>query len=690
MKGTPLEVAEAIAARFLRIPRESLDYMYHVGLAGLLDLYGATREQKYLDCYLSYLGDKPRFDFWLYRATGDDRWLTGVADQAEAFLRDPRRDREGALLDPRGRYTVDGFSGIFKLPVLFGHVLRDHRFFDEALRQFGIHEGYVWDPVSGVWFSRWGHGLHPSRNNPGLWARGNGWLAEAWGRTMHFWDPAHPGYPVILAKWQRFCQSLAAFQTPSGLFRQLLNRADCFEEASGSGLFCSAFGWGARHGTLPASFASVSWRTFCGLAELVDDSGGIHNVSCYAGGYNFERQYYSCARHNDPHGDGTVMKGCVAVHELLCSGVSFDQTPPVGRPTLVTRSVAGSVTTAPPVHRAAVEIAPPVLARTLALASLPSGDRHGDTVQGLLDWHGATRDEAAGAHARRLFDACAGSLPPVVRWSLELGLGACEGRPAPVSGLCSFVDAERAAAERDRTGLVLDPAGGYSVHSLYPWLPLLARAGALSGERRYFDEAVSQLFGHQRWLEDPITRLWHSAFGHGANTRRVSPGLWALGNGYVLAAACGVLEHLPEDHPERVEVLLFIRRLVESLHEYLPVFGGYSQILTDPRSFRCAAATGLLAAGLNRAVFKGWVRPEYYGCAYGAIWAAGELVDPAGHFRGVSRPEGACDTLGEWEAHRSDDDPAALGLILMACAQGLRCETSGVRYDSADQRLGGR
>ena len=46
MKGTPIEVAEAIADRFLRIPRESLDYMYHVGVAGLLDLYGATREQK--------------------------------------------------------------------------------------------------------------------------------------------------------------------------------------------------------------------------------------------------------------------------------------------------------------------------------------------------------------------------------------------------------------------------------------------------------------------------------------------------------------------------------------------------------------------------------------------------------------------------------------------------------------------
>ena len=95
----PLEVAEAIAARFMKIPRKALDYMYSVGLRGILDLYEATKEQKYLDCYLTYYGDKPRFDYGLYEATGDSRWLTGAQEEGEKFLANPRRDSEGSLQD---------------------------------------------------------------------------------------------------------------------------------------------------------------------------------------------------------------------------------------------------------------------------------------------------------------------------------------------------------------------------------------------------------------------------------------------------------------------------------------------------------------------------------------------------------------------------------------------------------------
>jgi rhamnogalacturonyl hydrolase YesR len=252
------------------------------------------------------------------------------------------------------------------------------------------------------------------------------------------------------------------------------------------------------------------------------------------------------------------------------------------------------------------------------------------------------------------------------------------------------VNGELGRMSRDRCGLFLDDAGGYDVTVLYLWLPLLAKTAHLTGEARYFDEACRQYLGYRTWLEDPQTRLWFCAYGHGDHPRRRMPGLWALGNGYALAGAVSLLDFLPRCHARHVDVVCAVRRHVEALHEYLPVFGGWSQVLDNPGTFRCVAATALLTYGCAKAVFRGWVEPEYYAVVTGGIWHLGEMVDEDGAYRFSSLPTGGLDTLAAYEAHRVENDPGSLGFILSACAWGAFCEASGIDYDTKDKRLGAR
>ncbi len=694
-KRSPLEIASAIAERFMNLPPRRT-YMYGFGLIGVLELWSATREQRYLDFYLAQRElayedtGEPRFDWHLWAATGDSRWIEGAEELGEKFLAEPRRDREGALLDPRGRYTVDVFSGYISEPIVFGHLLGDHRFFDEAVRQYEIYRDYLEEPQTGVWYSRWGHGLHPNRPNPGLWARGNGWLAGAWADTEHLWDPSHSGYELMLGEWQRFCRSIAAFQTPSGLFRQLLNREDCFEEATGSGLFCTAFATGLRHGTLPEEFGPIAYRTFCGLRGIVDEEGNIHNVSTDAGGYNGEHQDSTCPRYNEPHGDGTVMRAFIAMHMLQKEQVDFDTTEPERLPHIITEAVPGLLSTEAPESRSAEEIAPPVVRRTLALEDLPEHDLYGSTILGLLHWYDHAGDAALLTHARELFERCREALPPAARWNVAGEIALRTGEQDAPEGLPAFLDAELNRAPRDRTGVFLDEAGGYTIDQLYVWLPLLAKAGAMSGEVRYFDEACTQLFGHQRWLEDPVTHLWHSAFGHGAHPRRVTPGLWTLGNGYCIAGIVGLLEHLPREHDQYVDVICLVRRCVEVMHEYLPVSGGYRQLLDDLNSFSCIAGTALVTSGCARAIVGQWAQDYYYWGAGGGLCAVGELVDAEGNFKFSSRPTGGLDTPEAYEEHRLENDPSALGFILSACAHGAELMKPGMDSNERDEALGAR
>ena len=685
---SPLEVGLAVAERFMKISPSRETYMYHVGLQGLLDLWEATGEARLLDFYLNHYGREPRFDWSLYTLTREQQWLEGVQELGEQFLTDPRRDREGALLDPRGRYTVDVLSGQFTTPIIFGHVLGDVRYFDEAARLLEINRGYLEDPLTGLWYSRWGSALHPSRPNPGLWARGNGWLANAWGRTMRLWDTSHGGYGPVLSAWQAFCASIAACQTESGMFRQLLNREDCFEETSASGLFCSAFANGVRFGTLPDHFGSAAWRAFRGLRAVVESDGGIHNVSTYAGGYNFERQYYSCARYCDPHGDGTVMSACAALHLLLERKPDLEKTVPAQSPRIVTVAETGLLTADPPEKRKAVDIAPPVLKRTLELENLPAHDPFGTTVNGLLDWYEFSGDTEALDQARALWDRDETRLPAAVRHGIQARSALAMGEECP--GLKEFVDEELSRTPRDRCGLLLDEAGGYDVSALYVWLPLLAETAHLTGDEGCLDEACSQYLGSRGWLECPLTRLWYSAFGRGQHPRRRTPGLWALGNGYSLAGAVGLLERLPRAHERYVDVVHAVRGHVSALHEYLPVYGGWPQLLDDLGTFRCVGATALLTYGCAKAIYRGWVEPEYYAVVSGGIRHLGQMIDARGVYGPSSLPLGGLDAPEDYESHRVEDDPGCLGHILSACAWAAFCQGSGVDYDAQDKRLGAR
>jgi rhamnogalacturonyl hydrolase YesR len=683
-------VAIAIADRFMKIQFRNPDYMFDVGLAGLLDVYEATREQRYLDFYLAKVAPaKSAFDWRLYELTQDRRWLEGVEERAEKFLADPRRDREGALLDPRGRYTVDVFSGQFTFPIIYGHLLRDHRFFDEAAKLLEINHGYMEDPQTGVWFSRWGAALHQDRVNPGLWSRGNGWLVAAWGRVMHLWDASHRAYAPTLAYWQRYCRSITALQRPSGLFRQLLNREGSFEEASGSGLFCTGFSRGVIHGTLPDEFGATASRIFSGLTGIVDVSGNIHNVSTYAGGYNFERQYESCARFNEPHGDGTVMSGCVALHLLRKTKPAVAQPRATEKPVIVTTAAPGVLTTEPPVSRSADEIAPPVLRRALALTEIPEHDPWGGAVLGLLHWHDYANQEECLSHAQSLFERSRQKLSASINWTLTAEIASGLEKHDHVDDLLRFVDDALKQKPRDRCGLFLDSYGGYSVEHLYEWLPLLAHAGALSGESRYFDEACAQLLGHQRWLEDPLTCFWHSAYGRGAHPRRVTPGLWALGNAYALAAMVRLLEHLPRSHDRYADVVCSLRRLVDKLHEYLPVGDGWRQILDNLRSFPCNAASPLITWACGKAILNGWVRPEYGAIVSGGVYHIGVRTDAEGHFGFSSLPRGGLDTIAAYEQHRLTNDPSALGFILSGLAYGAKYANARLNPDQ-DGTLGAR
>jgi rhamnogalacturonyl hydrolase YesR len=86
--------------------------------------------------------------------------------------------------------------------------------------------------------------------------------------------------------------ALKKYQAPSGLWRQLLDNEQAWDETSGSGMFTYALVVGVKHGWLNAAeYGPVARRGWMGLCRKLDASGALQDV-CVGTNARNDTQYY--------------------------------------------------------------------------------------------------------------------------------------------------------------------------------------------------------------------------------------------------------------------------------------------------------------------------------------------------------------------------------------------------------------
>jgi unsaturated rhamnogalacturonyl hydrolase len=154
--------------------------------------------------------------------------------------------------------------------------------------------------------------------------------------------------------------------------------------------------------------------------------------------------------------------------------------------------------------------------------------------------------------------------------------------------------------------------GGWS-DSVFMDIPILAKAGAITGERKYFDMAARHLSFMQKIVLRPDGLYRHQASTDAA---------WGRGNGFPALGLAQTLSDFPKDHPEFKRVLDAYQRHMRTLSKFQDENGMWRNVIDQPGVYPEFSGTAMIATAMLRGIRNGWLERSVYQPLVDNAWQA--------------------------------------------------------------------
>lgn len=189
---------------------------------------------------------------------------------------------------------------------------------------------------------------------------------------------------------------------------------------------------------------------------------------------------------------------------------------------------------------------------------------------------------------------------------------------ARATGDPRYTAAVRRVAELgfDESGAMREsmPFHGEFSDSIFMGATIAAQAGALTGERRYFDLAVRHIVFMQRLVLRADGLYRHQPATDAA---------WGRGNAFAALGLALTLDELPQDHDGRRAVLRSYREHMAALLPFQMPSGLWRNVVDHPGAFGEYSATAMIAFAMQRGLERGWLDDERaYRAAVASAWRA--------------------------------------------------------------------
>ena len=190
--------------------------------------------------------------------------------------------------------------------------------------------------------------------------------------------------------------------------------------------------------------------------------------------------------------------------------------------------------------------------------------------------------------------------------------------------------------------------------------PILAQAGTLTGDGKYYDMCIRHIELMRKLNMRPDGLYRHSPLDQAA---------WGRGNGFPALGIALSLSEVPESHREFLETLRAFRTHMAALARHQDPSGAWHEVIDVRGSYRELTATCMIAFAMARGVRLGWLERAIYDPIIRQAWRAaktrmaadGTLVDVC---MGTGKQKSLQDYLDRTAMMGKDERGGAMGLLL--------------------------
>ena len=145
---------------------------------------------------------------------------------------------------------------------------------------------------------------------------------------------------------------------------------------------------------------------------------------------------------------------------------------------------------------------------------------------------------------------------------------------------------------------------------LYMSVPFLVNMGLLTGDNKYYDDAIKQILQMADRLYIPEKEL----FDHGwsITSGDYDPRFyWGRANGWTIMSMVEVLEVVPEGYPGRDKVLHLFRSMIRSLANLQDGSGFWHNLLDRNDTYLETSCTAMFTFAIAKGINEGWINHVY-------------------------------------------------------------------------------
>lgn len=210
-------------------------------------------------------------------------------------------------------WADDAFMAISFLARM-GKLTGDERYITDAANQVIQYHRYLWCPEKNIFY----HCYHTDTGEHGVahWSRANGWVFMATADLLSVMPENHPLRGEVLELFRKQCSGVARYQGKNGLWHQLLDKEDSYEEITGTAMFVFGIAKGVKNGWLHKDFIYVAEQGLKGMMTKISDQGDVTAI-CVGTGIMPSLSYYynRPTQENDPMGEGPVLRALIEMSD---------------------------------------------------------------------------------------------------------------------------------------------------------------------------------------------------------------------------------------------------------------------------------------------------------------------------------------------------------------------------------------